>query len=194
MMQFESMEPASLESPYAQVQPVPQWVGVVSIVIGILGLLCWGGSAAMTIAASSMQGMMEGAPQLSAAHRTFEFAVSIAGVVLGLWLIAAGSGIASGRPWGRRGVRLWGIVRLAVAIVGLLGALYWIDEVVAASEYALAQQAAEAADAGATHAESPEITADALSAITIVFAFMQTVAISIWPIVVLVVTRKRCGT
>jgi len=194
MTQFETMQPAGMErGDTGSARLVPQWVGVVSIVIGILGLLCWGGSAAMTVAASSLQGTMEGAFEPSAAHRAVEFAGYFAGVVLGIWLIVAGSGIAADRQWGRGAVRIWAIIRLVVAAIGLGAAFLWMDEVVAASQYALEQQAAQAAEAGATEAESPEITGTAIQAITIAFVCLQTAGVSIWPIVVLVVTRRRAG-
>ena len=53
---------------------VPPWVAVVSIVIGVLGLLCWGGMGIMSVAASSLVDSPEGTLEPSAGHQMFEAA------------------------------------------------------------------------------------------------------------------------
>ena len=73
-------------------------------------------------------------PEPSAGHQMFEAASYIAGVVLGIWLIVAGSGAAGGRAWGLTMLRGWAVIRIIVAIIVLVGFFYWLDEVVAASQ------------------------------------------------------------
>jgi hypothetical protein len=59
--------------------------------------------------------------------------------------------------------------------------------------YGLEQQAAEATAAGSDKADVPSLSDGAMRAITIGFVCLQTVAICIWPIIVLIVTRRRSG-
>lgn len=170
---------------------VPPWVAVVSIVIGVLGLLCWGGMGIMSVAASSLVDSPEGTLEPSAGHQMFEAASYIAGVVLGIWLIVAGSGAAGGRAWGLTMLRGWAVIRIIVAIIVLVGFFYWLDEVVAATVDAMQEQVAQATAAGSDAADMPSLTEGALRAITIGYICLQTVAVSIWPLIVLITTRRR---
>jgi hypothetical protein len=170
---------------------VPPWVAVVSIVIGVLGLLCWGGIGIMSIAASSLVDSPEGMPEVSAGHQIFEVASYIAGVVLGIWLIVAGSGAAGGRAWGLTMLRGWAFMRIIVAIIVLVGFFYWLDEVVAATVGVMQEQVAQATAAGSEAAEMPSLTEGALQAIMIGWICLQAVAVCIWPLIVLITTRRR---
>ncbi|MDP7070243.1 MAG: hypothetical protein QF561_02730 [Phycisphaerales bacterium] len=169
---------------------VPQWVAVVSIVIGCLGILCWGGQGLRSMFASTMTDVPQNQPPQSSGHRAFEAGGYIAGVLLGLWLIVAGSGSVSGAAWGRTGLRIWAVARIVVAIIGVLGAIYWLDEVVAASFQAMQADLAQGDEAAAA---TPPLTEESLRAFTIGAIAVTTIAVCIWPILVLATTRRRQG-
>jgi hypothetical protein len=170
---------------------VPPWVAVVSIVIGVLGLLCWGGMGVMSIAASSLVALPEGMPEPSAGAQMFEAVGYIAGVVLGLWLILAGAGAAGGRAWGHMMLRWWAVIRIIMAISMLIGAFYWLDESVRSIASAMQAQVDQATAAGSEAADMPSLTPSALRVITIGWVCLQAVVVSIWPLIVLITTRRR---
>ncbi|MCP4758552.1 MAG: hypothetical protein GY894_00355 [Planctomycetes bacterium] len=168
---------------------VPQWVAVVSIVIGCLGILCWGGQGLISVTVESVLEMPQNLPEQSAGHQAFEVSGYIAGTVLGLWLIVAGFGAVTEASWGRGGLRLWAITRIVLAIIGALGAINWLDESVA-MQYQTLQ--AESLQDGETAAAVP-FSEEAIRVFTIGAIAVTTVAVCIWPILVLVVTRRREG-
>ena len=170
---------------------VPPWVAVVSIVIGVLGLLCWGGIGVMSIAANSLVALPEGMPEPSAGVQMFQAAGYIAGVVLGIWLIVAGSGAAGGRAWGLMMLRGWAVIRIIMAIIMLIGAFYWLDESVRSIDSAMQAQADQANAAGSEAADMPSLTPSALRVIAIGWVCLQAVVVSIWPLIVLITTRRR---
>ena len=168
---------------------VPQWVAVVSIVIGVLGILCWGGQG---IFAMSMQGV-EGVdmPESSRGHLLFERFGFIAATLLGIWLIVAGAGAAGGSIWGRTAIRSWAWIRILLAVIGLIGAFYWFDEVLSASLQAVQKEMAQAVAENAPPANTPSITESAMRAILTIWVVAMSVAICVWPVVVLIVTRRK---
>jgi hypothetical protein len=175
----------------------PQWVAIVSIVLGVLGLLCWGGQFFM-VSVSAM-GSMDGAakmPEMSSAYRVFMVSGYISGVVLGMWLIIAGSGAAAGSSWARSMLRGWAWVRLLVAVAGLVGAWYWFDEVVAQSMVSMQSEFADVAakvnDNGTSPATSP-LPKETVAIITGVAILVQTVIVCVWPMIVLITTRSQRG-
>ncbi len=174
-------------------RPVATWIGVISIVLGILGLLCWGGQAAMVLAGMGVAELPEGMPEQSPAHEAFSAAGYIAGVVLAVWLLAAGIGVTTCASWARRCLRGWAWTRILVAILGLIGAFVWIDELVAANAFALDQEIAKAAEEGADVGNTPLLTEDALESITMLFIVVQTSAVLIWPVMTLFISRRRGG-
>ena len=91
--------------------------------------------------------------------------------------------------WGRGGLRLWAITRIVLAIIGALGAINWLDESVA-MQYQTLQ--AESLQDGETAAAVP-FSEEAIRVFTIGAIAVTTVAVCIWPILVLVVTRRREG-
>ncbi len=186
--EFSGLSDAVLPSPAKG--SVPQWIAVVSIVIGCLGILCWGGQGLMSMSVSSMVDMPDNLPEQSAGHRAFETGGYVAGTLLGVWLIAAGFAAATGAAWGRAGLRIWAVVRVVVAIVGVLGAIYWFDEVVDAFYQAMQ---ADIARGGEAAESTPALSEAAVRAFMIGAIAVTTVAACVWPILVLVVTRRRGG-
>lgn len=171
---------------------VPQWVVVISIVIGVLGMLCWGGQGAMAIGMAGMNPTGE-LPRPTGGHAAFEMFGYGSATLLGLWLIIAGGGAASGANWGRAALRSWAWIRMLLAIVGLAGAFYWFDAVLEASMGMVEQQMAAAASDDKPPAEIPVVTESAMRAIMVIWILVMSLAICVWPTVVLIVTRRRGG-
>jgi hypothetical protein len=188
---FGGMSSLTSEPPLSAWTPeVPQWVAVVSIVIGVLGMLCWGGQGAMALGMAGMD-HAEDMPMPTGGHAAFEMFGYGSATLLGLWLIIAGSGAASGAEWGRGALRSWAWIRILLAIIGLVGAFYWFSNVLEASMDYVEQQMAEAAAEDAPPAEIPAVTESAVRAKKTVWIVVMSVAICVWPAVVLIVTRRR---
>ena len=173
----------------------PQWVAIVSIVLGVLGLLCWGGQFFMVSAMESMNGA-DNMPEMSSAYRVFMVSGYIFGIVLGIWLIIAGSGAAAGTSWARFTLRGWAWARLLVAAAGLVGGWYWFDEVVAQSMVSMQSEftdvAAKVNDNGTSPATSP-LPKETVAILTGGWILIQTLVVSVWPTIVLITTRLRRG-
>ena len=187
---FDGMTSLASEPGVVAWEPdVPQWVAVVSIVIGVLGILCWGGQG---ILAMSMQGV-EGVdmPESSRGHLLFERFGFISASLLGVWLIVAGAGAAGGSSWGRPAIRSWAWIRILLAVVSLIGAFYWFDEVLSASLQAVQKEMAQAVAENAPPANTPSVTEPAMRAILTIGVVAMSVAICVWPVVVLIVTRRK---
>ena len=166
---------------------VPLWLGVVSIVVGALGLLCWGGQATMFLGSAPVEGL----PEQSEGHRLFEASGYLIATALSLWLIISAAAATGGANWARSLLRWWAIVRIVVAVIGIVGAYLWLDEIVRFSMAAMEQQIAEATSEGATPAETPTLTEPAIRAIISIWIVVSTAAVCAWPVVVLIVTRRR---
>lgn len=187
---FDGMTSLTAEPDIVAWEPeVPQWVAVVSIVIGVLGMLCWGGQGVLAMSLQGIEGV--DIPLASAGHQLFEQCGFLAATVLGIWLIVAGSGAAGGSSWGRAAIRSWAWIRILIAVIGLVGAFYWFNEVLAASMQALQQEMTQAVAEDATPAETPAITESAMRAILTIWLVAMSVAICIWPVVVLFATRRK---
>ena len=133
----------------------------------------------------------EGMPEPSAGYQMFEAASYIAGVVLGIWLIVAGSGAAGGRAWGLTMLRGWAVIRIIVAIIVLVGFFYWLDETVRIAASVKQSQVDQAIAAGGEAADIPSLTPSASQLFLIGWFCLQAVAVSIWPLIVLITTRRR---
>lgn len=187
---FDGMTSLASEPGVVAWEPdVPQWVAVVSIVIGVLGILCWGGQGILAIIMQGAEGV--DMPESSRGHLLFERFGFIAATLLGIWLIVAGAGAAGGSSWGRTAIRSWAWIRILLAVIGLIGVFYWFDEVLSGSLQAVQSQMDQAVAENATPAETPTITKSAMRAILTIWVVAMSVAICVWPVVVLVVTRRK---
>ena len=187
---FDGMTSVASEPGVVAWEPdVPQWVAVVSIVIGVLGILCWGGQGVLAIIMQGAEGV--DMPESSRGHLLFERFGFIAATLLGIWLIVAGAGAAGGSSWGRTAIRSWAWIRILLAVIGLIGAFYWFDEVLSASLQAVQKEMAQAVAENAPPANTPSITESAMRAILTIWVVAMSVAICVWPVVVLIVTRRK---
>ena len=187
---FDGMTSVASEPGVVAWEPdVPQLVAVVSIVIGVLGILCWGGQGVLAIIMQGAEGV--DMPESSRGHLLFERFGFIAATLLGIWLIVAGAGAAGGSIWGRTAIRSWAWIRILLAVIGLIGAFYWFDEVLSASLQAVQKEMAQAVAENAPPANTPSITESAMRAILTIWVVAMSVAICVWPVVVLIVTRRK---
>jgi hypothetical protein len=188
--QFSSMAaPTEVTSP-KQPSAIAPWIGVVSIVIGVLGLFCWGSQGIMVLMQPGLASMPEGMPEKSSGHMVMEAAGYIATVLLGLILIVAGSGVMGKATWARGLLRFWAWLRLLVMVMMVIVAISWVNELVAESMWGLESEAAKQAGSGADVSNIPSLTPAAMQTIIIMFVLVQALAVSLWPIVVLVMTRS----
>ena len=111
--------------------------------------------------------------------------------VVSIWLIVAGAGAAGGSSWGRTAIRSWAWIRILLAVISLIGVFYWFDEVLSGSLQAVQSQMDQAIAENATPAETPTITESAMRAILTIWVVSMSVAICIWPVIVLAVTRRK---
>lgn len=88
----------------------PTTLGVISIVLGSLGLVYYPISFVMTMAISPEQGG-PGLPFLVASHVVAE---GLAG-----WLLGVGVGLARRRRWGAAHARLWAWAKIAFAVISI---------------------------------------------------------------------------
>jgi len=118
----------------------------------------------------------------------------IAGVVLGIWLIVAGSGGLSEATWARAAVRYWAWVRLLLAIISVLIAYLWFDEVVDQSIVSMQKEMAGAPDlsnGNGTSAATDLLPRSTVAILTGVAIALQTLAVCLWPVIALIATRRR---
>ena len=170
---------------------VPQWVCIVCIVLGILGLLCWGGQGLMMMVPEGLASEM---PEPSPDFRGWMYVQYFAGVILGIWLIVAGSGGLSGASWARSAVRWWAWVRLLLALISILVAWQWFDEVVDQSMVSMRAEMAAAPDLSndnATTAATDVLPRESVEIFTGFAMALQTLAVCLWPVLALITTRRR---
>lgn len=169
---------------------VPPWVAIVSIVIGALGLLCWGAQLSSVYSAYTGGAQPEGMPDMTTAHRVFEAGGMIVGVLLGIMLIAGGIGGYGRKAWAPTLLRTWAVLRLIVAAIGLVVAFVYVDELVQMQQVTMQEMMAEARASGDAP-DMPELSDESLKAFLLVFMGVTTLAVCIWPIFVLSLARKR---
>ena len=141
--QFSSMAAPTEVSPPKQPPGIAPWIGVVSIVIGVLGLFCWGSQGIMVLMQPGFASMPEGMPEKSSGHMAMEAVGYIATVLLGLILIVAGSGVMGKATWARGLLRFWAWLRLLVMVMMVIVAISWMNELVAESMWGLESEAAQ---------------------------------------------------
>ena len=165
---------------------VPGWIGIVSIVLGMLGLMCWGaqGVSVVFTRLSSNADMIE--PTL--AHRVFVAGEPVAGTVLGILLLVGGIGVLRGLSWSVGVLRLWAWIRLLIVIVSLVATFYWMDETIEMTKVAMAQEMEAAPE---TVDSDFSLTDDALRGFMTIWVIVISAAACIWPILVLALCRRR---
>jgi len=132
---YESIDPSQGTAP--QMPPISPWshggvpqpqsswpgvVGTISIVLGSLGLLCYGCNSIMTFASPFVQNFMPPEMQQAQAQGAV-LALNIGsyciGFLLALLLLFSGVGIVQRRRWGRTASIVWAFLRAALAAIVL---------------------------------------------------------------------------
>ena len=137
MSQHESgfgapVEPVG-ESFEVEVPPAgwPTPVGVISIVLGSIGLLCYGCQSLSTIATPMFTGMIPEdvrPPTPSTGLFVTQIVQLCGGFLLSCWLLTAGIGLTRRREWAPRGCVAWAWVKLLFSLAGAAISVLFIGE------------------------------------------------------------------
>jgi hypothetical protein len=115
----------------------PTTIGVISIVLGSLGILAnlWGIAGIFVARAFSTSSTQSGAGPASVTHFPWSTSMLVAhGVFAGValcvsvWLLVAGIGLVRRKRWGVKATRGWAWARIATAVVQV-GLTYWLQRV-----------------------------------------------------------------
>lgn len=123
--QYAEPDPAAARSKW------PAIIGTISIVLGGLGLLCYGCGSLNTIVSPMLVSAMPedqrpATPQ--GMMLVLQVAQTCAAFLLSLWLLFAGIGIVRRRSWGRGGHIGWAIMKIITAIAGMLIGLVFLPD------------------------------------------------------------------
>jgi len=176
--------------PVGMTRPVPGWVSTVSIMLGILGLLCWGWQGVGTLL-SDMADMEAAGLTLSDGHQSLALVGYAVNIALAILLLVGGLKATAGNQLGAAVIlRGWSWLKFLSIAGGLVIAWVFFDDLVAMNriemDRALAQTADAATDAdgsGTRDAFSDEV----LVRMSIGFVVVQAAVLAAWPFVVLAV-------
>ncbi len=112
----------------------PSVIGVISIVFGSLGLVCYGCNSLSTMLSPMMQNALPPEARASMPQGTF-LVISIASYcvnfVLSVWLLTTGIGQLRRRPWSRASAIGWSLVKILTTVVGTVATLAFLPDIVA---------------------------------------------------------------
>lgn len=137
------------EPPYEPYQPAPAWdqpayapvqrtkwpmvIGVICIVIGSLGLLCYGCQSGLTVllaaAGSNLPPELQNArpPQSILVGNIGHYCLSF---VLSLWLLLGGIALAMRRAGARPALMAWSVCKIIVVIASIIYFIIFLSEMV----------------------------------------------------------------
>ncbi len=110
----------------------PRVIGTISIVLGAMGLLCYGcgaigemvGPLLANVAPPEVLG-----PQPQGVFLVYWIASHCVALLLSLWLLVAGIGTAQRRPWSRPASIGWAITKMVVAVGDTVLGFVFISEI-----------------------------------------------------------------
>lgn len=161
----------------------PTVFGVISIIIGSLGILCYGCNSVGTIMQPMLSGMAPQGQQAAPpppALQAFNIAQYCGMALLGIWLLAAGIGVVKRSAWAPKALVGWAIVRLLLMVIFTVLSFVFMQQIVDAFN-----QQMQASQQGG---QAPPFTMS-----TGIMSIMVVVGIvfgSWWPITVLIWMRK----
>ena len=125
-MDDQPFEPSGLTPPseIGEAPPKPSgWpmtIGVICIVFGSLGLVCYGCNAVSTMATPFMMGMVP-EDQRPATPQGVQLVVQVvqlcAAFALSVWLLIAGIGLTRRRPWARGQCIGWSLMKIVLTVI-----------------------------------------------------------------------------
>ena len=191
------MSQAGMTPPTSDLQPraaVPRWIGVGSIILGVVGLLCWGGQGATMLLTDAAELEASGL-SLSPGHQAMAVVGYVANTLLAVLLLVAGVRSLNGDGQGVGLLRGWAWLKLLSVCVGLVTVFLYYDELLQMNEGMIREEMVNAAQEGAEEAEAAPIDEDWVKVLgrgmTIGSVAIGSVVQAIWPIIVLAVTRGR---
>lgn len=128
-----SLEPAGWPTP----------IGVISIVLASLGLLCYGCQSGATIMNPMFMGMIpedQRPPSPSTALYATQIVQLCGSFLLSCWLLAAGIGLCKRRPWAPRGCVAWSWIKIIFSLIGAGLSLFFVGESVQQINDGMTQQ------------------------------------------------------
>lgn len=165
-------------------KPVPGWVAVVSIVLGILGMLCWGqqGISWLLMDVSQLEAQEL---DLSSGHRVLALVGYVVNLALAITLLVGGLRANGGAQLAAAGLlRCWAWLKLLAVAAGLVVAWVFFDELV--QMYRLMVEEAARESGGAMDEFGDDLLVRMSVALLVVSAAIQ----MIWPCVVLSVVPR----
>jgi len=169
---------------------VPKWIAVCSIIIGIIGLLCWGGQGAatwFTEAGEVEAAMGSGHLAMSITTALVNFGLAIVLIVAGSKAMSLGSGCL---------LRTWAWLKLLIVALGLVVTFIYFDEIMTAVTGEMSQAIEEQSKAAAAQgADTPQMDADTMASLGKGFGIgaiaVQALIQVVWPIIVLSCVKGR---
>lgn len=117
------MDPAPPVSYMGMDEPASKWptaIGTISIVLGSIGLLCYGCNSLSNIASPMFSGMIppEQRPPDPPAHlAAIQISQLCIAFLLSLWLLIAGIGLVKRRRWSRSNHIAWAFAKILISVV-----------------------------------------------------------------------------
>lgn len=166
------------------VPPVPGWVAIISIILGILGLLCWGQQGIASMFADT-EALQASGLDLSEANRVLAIVGYLVNLTLSILLLVAGFRANAGRQIQAAGqLRLWAWLKLASAAFGALVSWAFFHELLQMNTIMFQEAAKEAGETLEGFGE------DTMHRLTIVLLVVSVAIQAIWPCVVLAIVPR----
>ena len=162
----------------------PTVIGTISIVLGAMGLLCYGCGAIGELVTPLLANVVPEealGPQPEGAFLVYWIASHCVALLLSLWLLVAGIGIAQRRAWSRSASVGWAITKMVAAVGDTVLAFVFISE--------MATHVSESWTGGQPQApQAPEGVVEVFLAFMIVLGFFFAL---IWPVFLLIWFARR---
>ena len=198
MTPLEGMSPSLQPEPTgpANAKPVAGWIAVMSIIFGVLGLLCWGVQSVGGMLTDSTA-LEEAGIQVSSVNVVVSMASYLFNLVLAVLLTIAGAKAVSGQSG--KLLRMWAGLKLLSVALGLVIAFVFFDDIVAMMAAEMDKSFAEANAAAAE--QNPDSTvpfdeADEANirsfakGLGVALIAVHAVLHTIWPVIVLICVKK----
>ncbi|MHC4446467.1 MAG: hypothetical protein ACYSXF_01490 [Planctomycetota bacterium] len=162
----------------------PTVIGTISIVLGAMGLLCYGCGAIGEVVGqfAARVAPQEGiAPQAQGAFLVYLLSSHCVAFLLSLWLLVVGIGTAQRRPWSRPASIGWAITKVVVGVVDTVLGFVFLREMATHVIESLSQ-------GGSPAPPPPEGVMEVVLAFMIIGWFFF---VLIWPVFLLIWFARR---
>lgn len=157
----------------------PTVVGTISIVLGSLGILCYGCNSVSTIFQPMMVNMLppdQQPPPQPAAIMAMSIAQYCGLALLGIWLLVAGIGLCKRSAWAPKAITFWAIARLALTVIFTILTFVFLQDMVDGINQQIEQSAAQQGNA---------VPFTMTTGIMTIIILVMLVFVSWWPIFIL---------